>query len=93
MPLTDTQVRDLEKLMGVPLVFCGFKTELEDKKLQYNKSYIVNLEDEFDEYGHPNEGSHYTCFQINKYPNGKKLGVYFDSFGKPPPQIVDKFAG
>ena len=93
MSLTDIQIWDLAKRMQVPLVFCGFKTELKNKKLQYNKSYIVNLEDEFDEHGLKNDGSHYTCFQVNKYPNGKKLGVYFDSFGQPPPQIVDKFVG
>ena len=77
----------------MPLVFCGFKTELRTKRLQYNKAYIVNLEDEFDELGFKNEGTHYTCFQVNKYPNGKKQGVYFDSFGQPPPQIVDAFVG
>jgi hypothetical protein len=91
--LTDTQINDLAVKMNIPLIFCGFKTELAANKLQYNKSYIVNLEDEFDEFGHPNEGSHYTCFQVNKYPSGKKIGVYFDSFGQPPPQIVDKFVG
>ena len=93
MSLTDTQIWDLAKRMSVPLVFCGFKTELADQRLQYNKSYIVNLEDEFDEDGRPNEGTHYTCFQVNRYPNGKTQGVYFDSFGAAPPQIVDKFVG
>jgi hypothetical protein len=93
MSLTDIQIWDLAKRMRVPLVFCGFKTELRTKRLQYNKAYIVNLEDEFDELGFKNEGTHYTCFQVNKYPNGKKQGVYFDSFGQPPPQIVDAFVG
>ena len=93
MSLTDTQIWSLAERMRVPLVFCGFKTELKNERLQYNKSYIVNLEDEFDEDGHRNEGSHYTCFQVNKYPNGKIQGIYFDSFGQPPPQIVDKFVG
>ena len=93
MSLTDIQIYDLAKRMNVPLVFCGFKTELDDEKLQYNKSYIVNLEDEFDEHGHRNEGSHYTCFQVNRYPSGKIQGIYFDSFGQPPPQIIEKFVG
>jgi hypothetical protein len=79
--------------MDVPLVFVGFKDELKRKKLQYNKSYIINMEDEFDENGERNSGSHYTCFQVNKYPNGKKEGLYFDSFGMPPPEIVEKFVG
>jgi hypothetical protein len=71
MSLTDIQIKDLAKRMKVPLVFVGFKTELEDEKLQHNKSYIVNMEDEFDENGERNDGTHYTCFQVNKYPNGK----------------------
>jgi len=93
MSLTDTQIWDLAKKMKVPLVFCDFKTALTKKKLQYNKFYIVNLEDEFDEDGTRNEGSHYTAFQINKYPNGKIEGCYFDPFGVGPPQVVDKFSG
>jgi hypothetical protein len=93
MSLTDTEIFDLAKKMDVPLVFCGFKDELETKKLQYNKSYIINMENEFDEDGQRNSGSHYTCFQVNKYPNGKTEKVYFDSFGMPPPQIVEDFCG
>lgn len=91
--LTDTQIWDLAERMKVPLVFCDFKDRLAKKKLQYNKSYIINMENELDEDGHKNEGSHYTCFQVNKYPNGKKEGIYFDSFGQPPPQIVETFTG
>ena len=93
MALTDIEIKDLARRMDVPLVFCGFKSELADKKLQFNKSYIINMENEFDEDGQRNSGSHYTCFQINKYPNGKKEGLYFDSFGQPPPQAVEEFAG
>ena len=93
MSLTDTEIWDLAEKMDVPLVFCGFKDELNKKKLQYNKSYIINMENEFDEDGQRNSGSHYTCFQVNKYPNGKTEKVYFDSFGMPPPQIVEDFCG
>ena len=93
MSLTDTQIWDLADRMNVPLVFCGFKDELKNEKIQYNKSYIINMENEFDEDGQRNSGSHYTCFQVNKYPNGKKEGVYMDSFGMPPPQIVEDFCG
>ena len=93
MSLTDIQIKDLAKRMKIPLVFVGFKTELEDEKLQHNKSYIVNMEDEFDENGERNDGTHYTCFQVNKYPNGKIERIYFDSFGMPPPEIVIKFCG
>jgi hypothetical protein len=90
--LTDTQIVGLAKRMNVPLVFCDFKDKLKGK-LQYNKSYIINMENEFDSDGRRNTGSHYTCFQVNKYPNGKTEGVYFDSFGQPPPQAVEKFVG
>jgi hypothetical protein len=93
MSLTDTQIFTLANKMDIPLVFCGFKDELKSEKLKYNKSYIINMEDEFDKDGNRNQGSHYTCFQVNKYPNGKKEGLYFDSFGMPPPQIVEDFVG
>jgi hypothetical protein len=93
MALTDTQVWDLAERMNIPLVYCNFKNKLLNKKLQYNKFYILNLEDEHDENGEQNGGSHYTCFQVNKYPNGKTEGVYFDSFGIAPPEIVQKFTG
>ena len=93
MSLTDTQIWDLSERIEVPLVFCGFKDELLGKKLKYNKGYIINMENEFDEDGQRNNGSHYTCFQVNKYPNGKIHGLYFDSFGMPPPQVVEDFVG
>jgi hypothetical protein len=93
MSLTDTQIKDLAKRMRVPLCFIGFKDELKGQKLKYNKSYIINMENEFDEDGERNQGSHYTCFQVNKYPNDKKEGLYFDSFGMPPPTIVEEFCG
>jgi len=93
MSLSDTQIWDLAKKMSIPLVFCDFKDNLAKTKLKYNKFYIINMENEFDEDGQRNEGSHYTAFQINKYPTGKIEGVYFDPFGMPPPQIVQKFSG
>jgi len=91
MSLTDTQLEDLAERMNVPLIFVGFKDELKTRKLRYNKSYIINMENEFDEDGERNTGSHYTCFQVNKYPNGQIAGIYFDSFGQPPPQEVEDF--
>lgn len=93
MSLTDTEIWTLANKMDIPLVFCGFKDELKNEKLQYNKSYIINMDNEYDEDGQRNTGSHYTCFQVNKYPNGKKEGIYFDSFGMPPPKIVETFIG
>jgi len=93
MSLSDTEIIDLAKRMEIPLVFCGFKDELLEGKLKYNCGYIINMEDEFDEDGERNSGSHYTCFQVNKYPNGRTQGLYFDSFGMPPPKVVEEFVG
>lgn len=87
--LTNIQIEDLAKRMDIPLAFVGFKDTL-PTKLYYNKSYVINLDDEFDEDGNENEGSHWTCFQVNKYPNGKAMGIYFDSYNAPPPEIVAK---
>lgn len=92
MALSDTQVFELAKRMDVPLVFCDFKDNLKKNKLRYNKSYIINMEDEYDkETGQRNEGSHYCCFQVNKLPNGKTIGCYMDSYGMPPPKAVEDF--
>jgi len=93
MSLTDKQLWTLAKRMNIPLVFCDFKDCLANEKLQYNKSYIINMEDEYDANGLLNGGSHYTCFQVFKYPNGKIEKVYFDSFGVAPPEVVVKFMG
>lgn len=93
MALSNFQIEELAKRMDIPLVFCGFKTDLANEKLQYNKSYVVNLEDEFDNEGKPNDGSHWTCFQVNKYPNGKVEPFYFDSYGVGAPKEVEEFAG
>ena len=91
--LSDEDIRDLAKKMCIPLAFCDFKTALEDETLQYNKSYIINMEDEFDADGEKNGGTHWTCFQVMQYPNGRVEPIYFDSYGKGPPQAVEKFIG
>ena len=90
--LSDIQVRDLAKRMNVPLVFCSFKNNLQRETLQYGKSYVVNMESTTDpETGKENEGSHYVCFQCNKYPSGEKQCIYFDSYGMPPPEEIKRF--
>jgi len=93
--LNNVQVEDLAKRMGVRLEAVCFKSELKDMKLKHNVGYIINLENEFDEDGERNEGSHYTCFLYNKYPNERCRDeyVYFDSYGVPPPQEVLEFCG
>lgn len=93
--LSNVQVEDLAKRMGIRLEAVCFKSELKDMKLKHNVGYIINLEDEFDEDGNPNEGSHYTCFQYNKYPKKdcRDEYIYFDSYGVAPPQEVLDFCG
>lgn len=88
--LTNIQIKDLAKRMSIPLEYVGFKNEL-PKKLKANKSYIINLDDDVDKAtGTMSGGSHWTACQIMEYPNGKKEGIYFDSYGMPPPEIVKK---
>lgn len=89
--LSNTQIETLAKKMNVPLAFCDFKDMLNTQKLQYNRFYIINLEDELDENGRPNSGSHWCAFQSNKYPNGKVENIYFDPIGVCAPLEVQRF--
>ena len=86
--LTDIQIKSMAKKMGIPLAGVVFKTELPKMKMEYNKTYIINLEDETDENGEPNEGSHYVFLQMNKSPQGNFSPIYFDSYGKIYPVVV-----
>ena len=89
--LTDKQLEDLCLKMNVPLEDIIFKDH-SPTTFKFNKSYIINLEDEYNEGGALNSGSHWTCLQVNKYPNGKMQGIYFDSFGSPAPtEILETF--
>ena len=86
--LTNHQIEDLAGRMKIPLEFVGFKSNL-PKKIKTNRSYIINLDDEVcEDTGIQSGGTHWTCFQVMEYPNGKKEGIYFDSYGVPPPEIV-----
>jgi hypothetical protein len=89
MSLTDYQIRELAKRMSIPLADVLFKDELETP-LEYNKAYIINIEDSMDENGHPNDGTHWTYLQCNKYPNGKIESIYFDPYGAPPSENIKK---
>lgn len=89
--LTNIQVEDLAERMGVPLEPVVFKSELATMTLRYNKSYIINLEDEFDDTGEKNGGSHYVAFQVNHYLDKADELVYFDSYGCAPPNEVLNF--
>jgi hypothetical protein len=87
MSLSDTQIRELAKRMSIPLGDVCFKDEL-DCPLEFNKSYIINIEDSHDENGNENEGTHWTFLQCNKYPNEKIESIYFDSYGAPAPKHI-----
>lgn len=87
--LTNVDIEDLAKRMKIPLEFVGFKNEL-PKKIKTNRAYIINLEDDEDENGEQNNGSHWTCFQVVEYPNKKIEAIYFDSYGSQCPEIVNE---
>jgi hypothetical protein len=87
MSLTDIQIVDLSRKMRIPLARVCFKNEL-SYPLQFNKSYILNLEDSVDENGQSNDGTHWTFLQVNKYPNNKIEAIYFDPYGAPPPEHI-----
>ena len=89
MSLTDYQIEELCKKMGVPLEQVSFKDEL-PYKIKFNCAYVINMENELSVDGKPNVGTHWCCFQVNKYPNGKIEPFYFDPYGVPPPEIVKK---
>ena len=85
--LTDGQIKEIAPRMGIPLEWIGFKSDLPNK-IKANRAYIVNLDNETDLDGDDNSGTHWTCFQVMDYPNGKKEAIYFDSYGISPPEIV-----
>jgi hypothetical protein len=88
--LTDSQIEILCTKMQIPLAGIFFKNEL-PRKLEYNKGYVINIQDSHDGNGLENSGSHWTCFYVAKYPNGNVEPIYFDSYGMPPPKQVEKF--
>jgi len=87
--LTDLQIKELCKKMEIPLEGVFFKDQL-PKKIKPNMAYIINMENALDENGRPNDGSHWTCLQVNKYPNGSIEPFYFDSYGSPAAENVKK---
>lgn len=64
-------------------VFC--KNQLPKKLI--NGSFVINMENDKDDKGNINPGSHWVALFIDHHMNP----YYFDSFGFPPPQDVIKF--
>ena len=58
---------------------CFYKDKL--KTIQPNSSYIINLNNELDEHGNRNSGSHWTCLLTDDM----KQAIYFDSYGEKEP--------
>jgi hypothetical protein len=88
--LTNEQIEDLSKRMDFPLEGVYFKNEL-PKKLKFNTGYVINLQNSEDEDGNDNDGTHWTCLQVNKYPTGLIEPIFFDPYGAPPSEAIKKF--
>jgi hypothetical protein len=76
--------------MNIPLATICFKDEL-PKKLEYNKSYIINLDNSQDEEGNDNSGTHWTCLQVNKDKDDRVMPLFFDPYGAPPSESIKDF--
>ena len=58
MSLTNTQLEELAKKIGITLEKVCFRDELDKEKLVYNAGYIINLESAYNEDNQHNPGSH-----------------------------------
>lgn len=85
--LNNFQMLELAPKMGIPLKGVYFKDDLEPNDLEVNKSYVINLMDEYDENGNPNIGSHWVALHIGKV-NKVITPFYFDSYGMAPPEDI-----
>ena len=92
MSLTNVEIECLAKKMNIPLEFVGFKDELLFMKPKGNKAYIINMENEFDENGRYNSGSHWVVLLTNQTKKNIIQFMYFDSYGIPAPIEIQKFA-
>jgi len=88
--LTDSQIKELGKKMDFPIAEICFKDQLPNK-IKFNQSYIINLDDSYDEKGRLKEGSHWTCLQVNKNKDGSIEPFFFDPYGAPPSENIKKF--
>ena len=93
MSLTDDNLRALAKRMGMKLEAVVYKSQLEDMTLEYNKAYIINLDDEYAADGSQNSGTHYVALQVSKNNKNKIEPCYCDSYGVAPPKEVLDFVG
>ena len=87
--LTDSQLETLADKMQFKLAGVYFKDAV-PRKLKYNEAYLINMDDKYDASGNLSAGSHWVCFQSNKYPDGSTESIYFDAYGIPPPENVKR---
>ena len=87
--LTDSQLETLADKMDFKIAGIYYKDDI-PRKVQFNKSYLINMEDKYDASGNLSAGTHWVCFQSNKYPDGSIESIYFDPYGIPPPENVKK---
>jgi hypothetical protein len=82
--LTNYDLLRIAKKLGIPLVDILNKDVLPSSPVE--GGYIFNLQDDKDDQGNDNFGTHWVALYIE----GNKA-AYFDSFGFPPPVQVHHF--
>ena len=82
--LSNIDIEFICQKLNVPLVTCCPKDKLPTKKEK--GYYIVNMQNDKDEYGNDLPGSHWVAFDITE-----KGAFYCDSMGIIPPTVVVKY--
>jgi hypothetical protein len=81
--LSNHDIDELVEKLNIPnFRGCFYKDKL--KLIQPNSSYIINLNNEHDEKGNRNTGSHWCCLVTDDM----KQGIYFDSYGEKEPNEI-----
>jgi hypothetical protein len=81
--LSNHDIDELVIKMGIPnFKGCYYKDRI--TKIQPNSSYIINLNNELDEKGNVNKGSHWCCLVTDDM----KQAIYFDSYGEKEPNEI-----
>lgn len=86
--LTNYDLMKVAKKLGIPLIDILNKDNVPSQPQE--GGYIFNLQDDKDEHGNDNFGTHWVAVYIEK-----NRAAYFDSFGFPPPvqihHLLQKF--
>ena len=84
--LSNVDIEIICKKLKLPLITCCSKDQLPKQKQKQKGFYIVNMQNDKDEYGNQLAGSHWVAFGITK--NG---AFYCDSMGVIPPTLVSSY--